>query len=199
MSNIHLHPEPTFPFAGGVLLRALAESWWLLLLRGVAAIIFGVLAFFWPGITLLSLILLWGIYALADGVFALGEALFGKNVQTGPRWWLAVVGLVSLAAGVLTFVWPGMTALVLLAFIAIWAIVIGALQIWGAIQLRKEIDNEWLLVLSGILSIVFGIVLLANPGTGALAVIWLIGAYAIILGCIYIALSFRLRHFKQPA
>jgi uncharacterized membrane protein HdeD (DUF308 family) len=181
--------NPTAP----ALLRALAENWWLVLLRGIAAVVFGVLAFFWPGLTLLTLTLLWGAYALCDGVFALWAAVSGKGGEMAPRWWLAVVGVVGVLAGVGAFLWPGMTTLVLLLFIAVWAIVLGVLQIWGAIQLRKEIEGEWLLILSGLVSIAFGVILIVQPGAGALALVWMIGWFAILAGCIYIALAFRLK------
>jgi uncharacterized membrane protein HdeD (DUF308 family) len=149
------------------LLAALAQNWWLVLLRGIAAILFGVLAFLWPGLTLASLVLLYGAFALADGVLAVVAAIRGGG--PGSRWWLAVVGLAGIIVGLLTFLWPGVTALVLLVFIAVWAIAIGVFEIVGAIRLRKEIDNEWLLILSGALSVLFGLVLLVQPGAGALA------------------------------
>ena len=124
----------------GLLLAELAENWWLLLLRGAAAIIFGGLAFFWPGLTLLALTLMWGVYAIFDGILALWAAIASKTAgNIAPRWWLAMAGIAGILAGVLTFIWPGITALILLMFIAVWAIVIGVLQIWGAIRLRKEI------------------------------------------------------------
>jgi uncharacterized membrane protein HdeD (DUF308 family) len=198
MSNTHVQPSPRSPFLG-LALRELAENWWLLLLRGIAAIAFGVLAFIWPGLTLLTLIFMWGIYAIADGVLALWAAIASKGGQIAPRWWLAVVGVAGILAGLLTFVWPGMTALVLLLFIASWAIVIGVLQIWGAIRLRKEIEGEWLLGLSGVLSVAFGAIMFAQPGAGALAVVWLIGWFAILAGCVYIALAFQLKKHKRPA
>ncbi len=163
------------------------------------AIAFGALAFLWPGLTLLTLIFLWGFYAISDGVLALWAAIAGKGGEIAPRWWLAVVGIAGILAGLLTFVWPGMTALVLLMFIASWAIVIGVLQIWGAIRLRKEIEGEWLLGLSGLLSVAFGIIMFAQPGAGALAVVWLIGWFAILAGCIYIALAFQLKKHKRSA
>src|SRR5262249_61080242 len=109
------------------------------------------------------------------------------------RWWLAVVGVTGILAGVLAFVWPGMTALVLLMFVASWAIVIGVLQIWGAIQLRKEMEGEWLLALSGLLAIAFGVILIAQPGAGALALVWTIGWFAVLAGVISIMLSFRVK------
>ena len=173
------------------LLHGLAKNWWLLLLRGIAAVIFGVLAFAWPGLTLLTLILLYGAYALTDGVIAIIAAIKGN--APGGRWWLAIVGIVGIAVGALTFMLPGMTALILLYTMAGWAVAIGVFQIIGAIRLRKEIDNEWLLILSGTISVLFGLGVLLNPGAGALAIVWVIGTYAIIAGVLYIGLAFRLK------
>ena len=184
------------PLAGSGLLSSLAQNWWMLLLRGIAAIIFGVLAFVWPGITLLSLTILWGAYAISDGAFAFAAAIAGKGFDTSARWWLALVGLCGILAGILTFVVPGMTELVLLMYIASWAIVVGVLQVWGAIQLRKEIENEWLLALSGFLSIAVGVLVIAEPGAGALSVVWTIGSFAVLVGCLYTGLAFRLKKFK---
>lgn len=198
MSNTHIEARRRSPFLG-LVLRELAENWWLLLLRGIAAIAFGFLAFVWPGLTLLTLVFLWGIYAIADGILALWAAIASKGGEIAPRWWLAVVGIAGILAGALAFIWPGMTALVLLMFIASWAIVIGVLQIWGAIRLRKEIEGEWLLALSGVLSVAFGVIMFAQPGTGALAVVWLIGWFAILAGCVYIGLAFQLKKHKRPA
>jgi uncharacterized membrane protein HdeD (DUF308 family) len=200
MTSTHVQPGPTSPLGGLPLLSSLAENWWLLLLRGIVAIAFGILALVWPGITLLMLIFFWGAYAVADGIFALWSAISGKGGgEMGSRWWLALVGVCGVVAGLLAFVLPGVTALVLLLFIAAWAIVTGVLQVWGAIRLRKEIEGEWLLILSGLLSIAFGLVLVAWPGAGALAVIWLIGTFAIVEGIIYAALAFRLKKHKRPA
>jgi len=198
MSSTQIQPGRPSPLLG-LLLRELAENWWLLLLRGIAAIAFGVLAFGWPGLTLLALTLMWGIYAIADGILALWAAIASKGGEMAPRWWLAIVGIAGVVAGLLTFVWPGMTALILLIFIASWAIVIGVLQIWGAIRLRKEIEGEWLLGLSGVLWVAFGVIMFAQPGAGALALIWWIGSFAILAGCVYIALAFQLKKYKRPA
>ena len=198
MSNIHIEPGRRSPFLG-LALRELAENWWLLLLRGIAAIAFGLLAFLWPDLTLLTLVFMWGIYAIADGILALWAAISSKGGEIAPRWWLAVVGIAGILAGALAFVWPGMTALILLMFIASWAIVIGVLQIWGAIRLRKEIEGEWLLGLSGVLSVAFGVIMFAQPGAGALAVVWLIGWFAILAGCVYIGLAFQLKKHRRPA
>ena len=180
------------------LLHSLSDHWWLFLIRGIAAILFGILAFAWPGVTLVLLVLFFGAFALVDGIASLIAAITGRGA-TSPRWWLAIVGLVGIAAGLLTFFWPGLTAVVLLYFIAGWAIAMGVFQIIGAIQLRKEIDNEWLLVLSGVLSVLFGILLLAMPGTGLLALVWLIAIDAIIFGVLVIGFGMRLRKHKTAA
>jgi uncharacterized membrane protein HdeD (DUF308 family) len=185
------HVQSTGPLTPPVMLQTLIDNWWLLLLRGIAAIVFGILAFVWPGITLLTLILFWGAFALVDGVIAIVAAI--KGGTPGPRWWLAVVGLSGILIGVLTFAMPGVTALVLLVFIAAWAIVTGIFEIVGAIRLRKEIDNEWWLIAAGVLSVLFGLALLAQPGTGALVLVWLIAAWAILFGILTVAFALRLR------
>jgi uncharacterized membrane protein HdeD (DUF308 family) len=140
---------------------------------------------------LLTLILFYGAYALADGVLAIIAAITGG--APAPRWWLAIVGLLGIGAGLLTFLMPGVTAIVLLFFIAGWAIATGVFQIIGAIQLRREIDNEWLLILGGAISVLFGIGILMAPGAGALALLWVIGFYAIVEGIVFVALAFRLK------
>jgi uncharacterized membrane protein HdeD (DUF308 family) len=173
------------------MVHALARNWWLILLRGICAVIFGVLTFAWPGVTLAVLVLFYGAFAFADGVLALVAAVMGG--QPAPRWWLAIVGVLGLAAGIVTLVVPGITALVLLYCIAFWAIAIGVMQIVGAIRLRKEIDNEWMLIASGIISVLFGLILIVSPGAGALGVLFVIGVYAVIHGIMLITLAFRLR------
>ena len=170
----------------------LGRNWGWIVVRGIAAVIFGVLALVLPGITLAALVLLWGAYALADGIIAL-IAAFRIRDRGKPFWALLVVGILGIAAGILTFIWPGMTAIVLLAFIAAWSLVMGIFQIIAAVRLRKSIEKEWLLGLSGLLSIIFGVLMLINPGAGALAVIWVIGAYAIVFGVLLIALGLKLR------
>jgi uncharacterized membrane protein HdeD (DUF308 family) len=179
------------------MLHALARNWWLILLRGVCAILFGVLAFIWPGITLLTLALLYGIFALIEGALALAAAIMGG--APAPRWWLAVVGLLGIAVGILTIIMPGMTAFLLVLFIAAWAIVSGIMQIVGAIRLRKEIDNEWMLVAVGVISVAFGVLVALQPMLGALSLVFVIGAYAIIYGVALVALAFRLRGHSHPA
>ena len=195
--STHVEPGPRMPLVGSAVLAALAENWWLLLLRGLVAIAFGVIAFFWPDITLTALTYLFGIYAIVDGVVAIWAAFNAPLGDAGPRWWLGLSGVVSILAGIAAFAYTGMTTLVLLMFIAVWAIIIGVVQIWGAIELRKIFDDEWLLGLTGVLSIVFGAILIAKPGAGALALVWVIGWFAIMFGGLYIALAFELRKFKR--
>jgi uncharacterized membrane protein HdeD (DUF308 family) len=162
--------------------------------RGVAAVIFGVLAFLKPGITLGALTLLFGVYALADGIFALVTAFHARE-QGRSIWPFLFIGLAGIAAGVFTALRPGITAFALLILIATWAVVIGVLQIIVAIRIRKEIENEWILGLSGFLSVVFGALIIANPGAGALGVVWMIGAYALAFGILLIMLGFKLKGF----
>lgn len=185
------------PRAAGPMLHALAQNWWLFLLRGLCAIVLGVLAFVWPGATLLTLVLLYGAFALVDGVTAIITAIKGEQLTS--RWWLAIIGGLGIVAGILTLYWPGLTALVLLLFIAIWAIATGITQIIGGLRLRKEIANEWLPIVSGVLSVLFGLLLLAQPGAGVLAMIFAIGAYAIAQGILMVAFSLRLRRHAHAA
>jgi uncharacterized membrane protein HdeD (DUF308 family) len=181
------------------LLHTLGRHWWLVALRGVASILFGILAWLWPGLTVIVLVAIWGAYALFDGVFALVAGIRARDQRGGkPMWALVIVGLLGIAAGVLTFLWPGITALALLMFIAAWAIVTGVFEIIAAIRLRKEIENEWWLGLSGALSVLFGILLVANPGAGAVALIWLIAAFAIVFGVMLVMLSLRLKRHAAP-
>ena len=190
--------EMTAPLPGRPMLHALAKSWWVLLLRGIASIIFGVLAFIWPGLTLVTLVLLYGAFALVDGVLSLIAAFTG-SAKPVPTWWLIVVGILGIAAGIVTFLWPGITAVLLVLFIGAWALVHGIFEIIGAIQLRKEIDNEWMLILGGVLSVAFGAIVLISPGAGALGLIWVIAGYSIVFGILFIALALRLRKHSHPA
>lgn len=184
-------PYIAFPHAAESALHALAKRWWLILLRGLVAIVFGILAFAWPGLTLLSLVLLYGAFALADGVIALAAAVTGR--VSAPTWWLVLVGIFGILAGIVSFMFPGMTALVLILLIGAWAIAHGIIEIAAAIQLRKEIRNDWLLILAGVLSVAFGFLVIAAPGAGALALVWAIGAYAILFGALLIGFSLQVR------
>jgi uncharacterized membrane protein HdeD (DUF308 family) len=180
------------------MLIALTSHWWTLAIRGLAAIIFGVLAFIWPHITLTALVFLFGAYALVDGAFAIVAGIRAQGELK--RWWVLLVeGILSVFAGVLAFTVPGITALILLGLMAGWAIVTGVIEIVAAIQLRKQISGEWLLALSGIVSLLFGVALLINPGVGLVAVVWIIGAYAIVFGVLLLALGFKLRSLEHRA
>jgi uncharacterized membrane protein HdeD (DUF308 family) len=174
------------------MLNTLKRGWWLLVLRGACAILFGVLAFAYPGSTGEVLVLLFGAYALVNGVFTIGISARAPKGLPG-RGTLLLLGLLGVAAGLITFFYPGITALSLLSVIAFWAIVTGILEIWVAVALRKELSNEWMLILSGILSVVFGVAIVAMPSAGALSIIWLIGSYAILFGLMLLAVAFRLR------
>jgi uncharacterized membrane protein HdeD (DUF308 family) len=176
----------------------LAQRWWTFVLRGIAAIAFGVLTFIWPGVSILSLVLLFGAYAIVNGAFNL--ALAARGPAGEDRWGSMVFeGAASIVAGVLTIIWPGISALVLLFLIAAWAIVTGVAQVVSAIRLRKHIRNEWLLGVMGVLSVVFGVLLMIFPGAGALAVVIWIGAYAVVIGALMIALGIKLRQRSVPA
>ena len=172
--------------------NTLARNWWAVLLRGVAAILFGLITFVAPGISLAALVLLFGAYAFVDGVLAIASALGRRGAEE--RWWVLLLqGIVSIIAALVTVFWPGVTALALLFVIAAWAILTGVLQVVVAIRLRKAITGEWLLALGGIASIVFGVLVLLFPGAGALAVVLWIGAYALVFGSLLTALALRLR------
>lgn len=175
---------------------ALAGRWWTLAIRGVAAIVFGVLTFFWPGASLFVLVILFGAYALVDGIFNLVMAV--RGAQRGVSWRsLVIEGVVSVAAGVVALSWPGITAFALLVVIAVWAVVTGGAEIAAAVRLRRHLRHEWLLGLAGAVSIGFGVLLMLFPGAGALAVALWIGAYAVVFGVLLLALAFRLRSWGR--
>ena len=190
--------RPDFVRASAVLgvLPALAQNWWVFLVRGLVAIAFGLVGLFWPEATLVAFILFYGVFALIDGVFAVVSAVRGRGA-TGPRWWLALVGGLSIGAGLATYFWPGITALALLVVIGVWALIYGFFEIVGAIRLRNEIDNEWLLISHGALAVLFGLLVLARPGAGALALIWLIGSFAVLSGFLLLAFAFTLRKYAR--
>jgi uncharacterized membrane protein HdeD (DUF308 family) len=170
----------------------LRRGWWLLLLRGMVAILFGVILWVEPAISLGALVLLFGTYCLVDGLFAVWTAIAGAKDHE--HWWVLLLGgLVGIGVGILTFMVPAITALALLFYIAIWAIATGVLEIVAAIRLRKEIDNEWLLLVAGLVSVAFGVLLAARPGAGALGLLWMIGFYSIVFGALLLMLTFRLR------
>lgn len=177
------------------MVSTLSKHWWMLALRGVLAILFGVMALVWPGLALTTLVLLFGAYALVDGVAAIFTAF--SNREVNKSWWLlALEGLVGVLAGILTFVYPGITVFILLTLIAIWAIMTGVMQIIAAIRLREEIEGEFLLGLSGVASVIFGVLVLLFPGGGAVAIVWMIAIYSILFGVLLVALGLRFRNMS---
>lgn len=174
------------------MLKEFADNWWSFALRGTFALLFGTLALSYPGLTLLVLIILFGVWALVDGITALIMAIGQKGWM-----WYMVAGFVSVAAGIFAIVRPGATALALLLVIGIWAVVKGVVEIMEAIQLRKEIEGEWALILSGVISILFGLFVLFRPGAGALALVWLIVIYSYLFGVLQLMIGLRLRRLKK--
>lgn len=174
----------------------LTRNWWLVVLRGLLAILFGLASFLRPDITWLALILLFGIYAIVDGVFAMISGVSRSRYSS--RWWVFLLeGIVSLAAGVIVLLRPGLAGLALVMVIAVWAILTGILEVLAAIRLRREIRNEWMLGFGGFLSIVLGILMLLQPAAGGLVITLMIGAYALIFGILLVALGFRLRRLNH--
>jgi uncharacterized membrane protein HdeD (DUF308 family) len=183
---------------GGKLAGILRRTWWLLLLRGLMAIAFGVLSWVQPGISLAALVMLFGVYALIDGVAGVWASLAGRK-DDGHWWVLLLWGLVGVGVGTLTLLAPGITALALLFYIALWAVATGVLQIVAAVRLRKEIEGEWMLGLGGLASVAFGLVLMARPMAGAVALLWIIATYAIFFGLLLVVLAFKARRFGRAA
>jgi uncharacterized membrane protein HdeD (DUF308 family) len=169
-------------------------NWWSLVLQGVVSILFGVLVIIWPAISVAVLLALFGIFALLDGIFAISAAV--GTAEGRQRWWsLLIVGLIGIAAGIVTFSYPGITALALYFIIAIWAFVIGIFQIIAAITGVGDVSHRWLWAFSGILSVLFAILLFTYPAAGIAVVVWLIGFYALLHGITLIMLGFQLRGF----
>jgi len=180
-------------------MMVLVGNWWTFVLRGILAILFGLLTFAMPAMALLTLVFLFGFYAIAEGIFNVMAAFAGPDAAGGrqPWWALLIEGIVSIIAGVLAFFMPGLTAIVLLYIIAAWAVSTGALEIAAAVRLRKQITGEWMLALIGVVSILFGLLLFAFPRAGALAVVLWIGAYAVVFGVLLIVLGMRLRKWVR--
>ncbi len=172
------------------MLETLRRYWWAIALRGAAAILFGLLTIMWPGMTLAVLVLFFGVYALVDGVLAIFAAWRGASSD---RWWHIVEGVLGILIGVTTWLWPGLTALTLLYLVAAWAIATGVAEVAAGVRLRSALRNEWALLLSGVLSMAFGVLLVVRPGAGALALVLIIGMYALIFGTMLVVLGFRLR------
>jgi uncharacterized membrane protein HdeD (DUF308 family) len=174
----------------------LTRNWWLVALRGLLAILFGAAAFIWPGLTWLVLILMFGVYAILDGIFAMVSGV--SQSRYSPRWWVFLVeGFISLIAGVIVLLQPGLAGFALVIVIAVWAVLTGIMEIIAAIRLRREIRNEWMLGFGGFLSIMLGLLMLFQPAAGGLVITLMVGAYALIFGMLLLALSFRLRSFHR--
>ena len=170
----------------------LSRYWWMTLLRGVFWILFGIVLFARPGISLLSLTLALGVILFIDGVINVVNAVSGRKEHDD--WWvLLLTGLAGIGIGLLTFYNPAATAIAVVLYVAIWAIATGLLEIVAAVRLRKQITGEFWLALAGIASVAFGVLLAARPGVGALTILWLIGAYAIVFGVILLLLAFKVR------
>ncbi|MCC6310617.1 MAG: HdeD family acid-resistance protein [Trueperaceae bacterium] len=173
------------------MLDMLARTWWTSLFRGIALVIFGAIALLWPGLTLVALIYTYAVFALVDGAFSLASLVARTGI--GPWWAQLFGGLLSVAAGVVALVLPGLTVLTFLYLIAAWAVLRGFMDIVVAVALRKEISNEWSLILAGVVSIVFGVVLAVWPGAGLVTFVGLIAVFALVAGVALIALAFRLK------
>ena len=177
------------------MIHELAHNWGWIALRGVLAVLFGILCFAWPGSAFAALVLLFGAYAFVDGVFAL-IALF-RGAGKDRFWMLVLEAVVGIGVGILTIAHPPLVALALLYYVGIWAILTGIFELVAAIRLRKEITGEFWLGLAGVLSIAFGVLLFVEPGPGSLAIAIWVGAYALIFGVMLVALAFRLKKFND--
>ncbi|WP_312528639.1 HdeD family acid-resistance protein [Paracoccus sp. (in: a-proteobacteria)] len=176
-------------------LRAFAEYWWVLLIRGIAAIIFGLVALFWPGLTAYALLLTFGIFALVDGVMAIIVGFRRKG--SDDRWWSWLIdGVLSILIGLMAIFWPVATAIALIIWIAAWAIVVGVMRIIAAIRLRHEIEGEWAMGLSGLLMVLWGVLLFAMPASGILSLTWLFGIFTLMVGIVMIIFAFRVKKLK---
>jgi uncharacterized membrane protein HdeD (DUF308 family) len=174
----------------------LSRSWWALALSGIAAVLFGILVFSWPRLAVAVLVILFGAFALVDGISSIIMAVEG--IEHHQTWvWPLAHGIAGVLAGLVTFAWPRLTALALLFVIAVWAIVAGAIQIFAALELRRALHDEWIMLAGGALSVLFGVVVILRPGAGALALIALIGVFAVVLGIARISLAFRLRSLQH--
>src|SRR5882672_12799589 len=181
-----------------MLIETLKRHWWVPVIRGIAAIVFGIIAFVYPGLTIATLVLFFGAWVLIDGIFRIVGAIGHR--ASDPDWsWQLVIGIVGIIVGFLTFHAPQITALALIIYIAAWALMIGATEIAFAIKMRREIKGEWFLILMGLASVVFAVLLLWNPIAGAAALIWIIAWYAVIMGVLAIIFGFRLRSLPTLA
>jgi uncharacterized membrane protein HdeD (DUF308 family) len=172
-------------------------DWRAIALRGLAALAFGIFTLVWPHITLWALVVLFGAFVLVDGVFTLVAVIRNEPGTRQRRGWLIFEGIASVAIGIITFVWPDITALALLFLIAAWAFILGAVRLAAAIQMRREVEDWWLPALSGALSIAFAVLIVITPGAGALVITWLIGWFAVFIGVLLLMLAFRVRKLQH--
>lgn len=178
------------------LVRVMADNWWVPLLRGIAAVAFGLMALIWPGLTVYALLLVFGAYAIFDGIMSI---MLGFQRKSGDdRWWSwALDGALSIIIGLMALFWPEATALAFVIWMAAWAVVAGIFRIIAAIRLRKEIEGEWALGLSGLLMVIWGVLMALIPAAGLLSLAWLIGVFALLIGGVMVVLSFRLRGMRD--
>jgi len=181
-----------------MMIETLKRHWWVPVIRGIAAIVFGIIAFTHPVMAIATLVLFFGAWVLIDGIFRVVSAI-GHRASDSDWGWHLVIGIIGIIVGLLTFHAPQVTALALVIYIAAWALMIGASEIVMAVKLRHEIKGEWFLILMGLASIVFAVLLLWNPVAGAAAVIWLIAWYAVVLGILGVFFGFRLRSLRTLA
>jgi len=174
------------------MLGLVSRNWWVFAIRGIAAIVFGILAFIWPVATLTVLVFLFGAYVLVDGVALLAALVRGDAVARRHAWAVGVIGVLGIVAGVVTFAWPGLTALSLLYLVAFWAIATGTFQVIAAVALRRELHGEFWMALGGVVSIVFGALLVGFPGVGLLSLVWLVGIWSVVFGVSSLGLAYRL-------
>lgn len=179
------------------MLGLVARDWWVFAVRGIAAIVFGVLAFVWPETTLAVLVVLFGAYVLVDGVALLVALARGDTLARRNAWSVGIMGVLGIVAGVVTFVWPDVTAISLLFVVAFWAIATGTFQVIAAIALRRELDGELWMGLGGVASIAFGALLIAFPGEGLISLVWLVGLWSIVFGGSSLGLAHRLRQLAE--
>jgi uncharacterized membrane protein HdeD (DUF308 family) len=176
--------------------KLFSEYWWVLALRGLIAIAFGMLTIMWPGLTVLTLVFLFTFYALLGGAASIIGAIQSK--RNNPDWWMPfLVGIVSISAGVIAIAHPTLTVLILVLVIAANALIVGVLDVAAAIQLRKTVQDEKLMLFNGIASIVFGVLVFLFPEAGGLAMLWLISLYAFVTGLLLVALSYRVRNWPR--
>ncbi len=178
------------------MIRFLVENWWTFLIRGVIAILFGLAAIIWPSLTVTILVFVFGAYVIVDGIFSIAVSIMTR--KQNDQWWVGILlGIAAIIIGIWAMLFPDLTAIGLVYFIGAWWLVSGILEIIFAIRVRKEIENEWFLILGGVISVIAGALFMLFPGSGAISLIWIIGLFAIFLGVMFVVLAFRLRGLRD--